>query len=101
RPDGRGLAGEDQKGRLKGVLGVVVVADDTATDAEDHRAMATDKGFKGRCVLLVDEGTEQLPIRPARPILLQHDPAKMPNHRVHLSRRHTCPPWSVVSSLYL
>jgi hypothetical protein len=57
-----------------------------ATDAEDHRAVATDQGFKGRFVLLVDEGTEQLPIRP---ILPQHGPAKMPNHRAHLSRRHT------------
>jgi hypothetical protein len=57
RPDGRRIAGEDQKGRLKGVLSVVMVADDTAANAKDHRAVTTDKGFKGRFVLLVDEGT--------------------------------------------
>jgi hypothetical protein len=86
---------------LKGVLGIVVIADDTAADAEDHQAVATHKGFKGCFVLLVDEGCQQLPIRPARRILPQHGPSKMPNHCVHLSRHHTCPPWPVVSDLYL
>jgi hypothetical protein len=60
---------------LKGVLGVVMVAEDTPANAEDHRAMATDKGFKGGFLLLVDEGTEQLPIRPACPIPQQHGSA--------------------------
>jgi hypothetical protein len=62
--------------------------------------VTTDKGFKGRFVLLLDEGRQQLPIRPVCPILPQHDPAKMPNHRVRLSRRHTSPPWPVASDLY-
>jgi hypothetical protein len=99
RPDGRRFAGEDQKGRLKGVLGIVVVVEKTAAHALDHRAVTMDQGFKGRFVLLVDEGRQQLPIRPACPILPQDGPAKMPNHRVHPSRRHTFPPWPVASDL--
>jgi hypothetical protein len=62
---------------LKSVLGVVVVADDTAADAKDHGAVATDKGLEGRLVLLFDEGRQQLPIRPVRPIGPHHDPAEM------------------------
>jgi hypothetical protein len=92
RPDGRCFACENQKGRLKGVLGIVVAVDDTAAHAEDHRAVATDEGFKGRFVLLLNKGRQQLPIPPACAILPQHRPAKMPDHRVHLRRRHTCPP---------
>jgi hypothetical protein len=100
RPDGRRFAGEDQKGRLKGVLGIVMIADDTTADAEDHWAVTTDKGFKGRFVLLVDEGRQQLPIRPPRSILPRHGPAKMPDHHVHSSLRHSCPPRPVATDLY-
>src|SRR5207237_710875 len=98
--DRRRFAGEDQKGRLEGVLGVVMIADDTTADAEDHRPVATDKGCKRRFVLLLDEGRQQLPIRPACSIVPQHGPAKMPNHPVHLSHCHTCPLWPVASDHY-
>ena len=94
------FAGEHQKGRLKGVLGVVVVADDAAADAEDHRAVTADEGFKGRFVPLLDEGGKQLTVRRPRRILPQHGPAKLPDHRVHPSRCHTSPPWSVAPSPY-
>jgi tetratricopeptide (TPR) repeat protein len=85
---------------LESILGVVVIADDTIANTQDHRAVTTDKGFKGRFVLLVDEGRQQFPIRPVRSILQQSGPAKMPNHRVHLSRRHSYPPWPVAPNLY-
>src|SRR5207248_1043024 len=90
-----------QKGGLKGVFGVVVVADDTTANAKDHRTVTTDKGCKGHFVLLVDEGRQQLSVRPLFSILPQHGLAKMPDHRVQLSRRHTCPPWPVAFDLYL
>src|SRR5262249_26258639 len=98
RPHGRCSTGQDQEGRLKGVLGVVVVDGYATTNAEDHRAMTVNKGLKCPFVLLVDEGRQQLPIRPG--ILPQHRPAKMPNHRVHLSRRHGRPPQAVALDLY-
>jgi hypothetical protein len=62
---------------LKGVLGVVMIADDTTANAENHRAVASNKGFKGRFVLLVDKGCQQLAISLARPALPQHGPAEV------------------------
>src|SRR5262249_29035990 len=100
RPDGRCFASEDKKGRLKSVLGVVVVGDNTTKDAEAHGAVTTDRAFKGRFALLLDEGPQQSPILPPSPILPQHGSAKMPKHRVYLSSRHTCPPRPVASDLY-
>src|SRR5262249_16452469 len=78
RTDGRPLAGEDQKGRLEGVLGIVMIADDPAADPEDHRAVTTDEGFKGRLVLLIKEGSQQLAIRPAHTLLPQRTPSRTP-----------------------
>jgi hypothetical protein len=69
-PDGERFAGEDQKGRLKGILGVVVIADNSPAHAEDHRAMAPSQGRKGRFVVLVDERRQQLGVRFARIVLL-------------------------------
>src|SRR5262245_43661999 len=76
-----------------------MVARDTAANAEDHGTVTKQKGFKGCFVLLVDEGHEQLPIRPVRLVLPQCGPTKMPNHRVHLSRGHSCPRWPVAFDL--
>src|SRR6516162_1548375 len=47
--------------------------------------MTMDESFKGRFVILAYEGLQQLPIRPPRRILRQHDPAKMLNDPVYLS----------------
>src|SRR5262249_1052184 len=43
---------------------------------------------------------QELGIRPVCRLLPQHRLAKMPHHRVHLSRRHACPPWPVAADLY-
>jgi hypothetical protein len=77
-----------------------MIANDTTANPEDHGAMTTDKGVKGRFIVLFDEGRQQLPIRPARRILPKHGSAKTPNHRVQLSRRHSCPPWPIASAPY-
>ncbi len=61
-------------------------------------AWMANQGFLAPTKGSVDEGTEQLPIRH---ILPQHGQAKMPDHRVHLSRRHSYPPWPAASDLYL
>jgi hypothetical protein len=78
----------------------MMVAEETAADTPDHRAVALDKRRESRFVLLLDEGCQQLPICPDCHTLLQHSPANMPDHSVDRSRRHGRPPWLVVSHLY-
>src|SRR5262249_52497676 len=65
-----------------------MVADDTPADAVDHRAVATGQSCERSVVLVIDEGSQELGIRPARRLLPQRRLAKMPHHRVHLSSRH-------------
>jgi hypothetical protein len=38
-----GLANEDEKSHLKGILGIVGIVQEPAANAEDHRPMATDQ----------------------------------------------------------
>ena len=45
---GGGPADEDEERGLEGVLGVVLVAQDRAADAEDHRPVPLDQGREGR-----------------------------------------------------
>jgi hypothetical protein len=100
RPDGRCLLGKNQKGRLKGVLGVMMVADDPVADAPDHWPVAMDKCLKSYIIFLLDKGRQQLSVRPARRTFPQNGPAKMPDHRVDRSRRHSRPPWPVAFDFY-
>ena len=58
------FAGEDQKGRLKGILCIVVIADNTPANSQDHWTVAKDERLKSRYVLPIDEGVEQLSICP-------------------------------------
>jgi hypothetical protein len=43
---------------LKGVLGIMMIADDPAADAPDHWAVALDQCLKSRFVLVLDEGRQ-------------------------------------------
>jgi hypothetical protein len=61
--DGPGLANEDKKGRLKGIFGIVPVAQDTATDGQDHGSMALHQGGKGSLVAAGQEGFQQFSVR--------------------------------------
>ena len=56
---------QDQKSGLKGVVGVVAVAENPPADAEDHRAMPFHQGFQSVVVVLVEELSQQLPIAQA------------------------------------
>jgi hypothetical protein len=84
---------------LKGVLGIMMIADDAPTNAEDHRRVTMEEGFKGRGVFLLDEGSEQLPIGPAGVVQPQDGSAKPVDHGAYLWRRHVYPPWPVASDL--
>ena len=57
-PHGAGPADEDQEGGLEGVLGVVLVAQDRAADAEDHRPVPLHQGGERRSgrIVIVPRG---------------------------------------------
>jgi rubrerythrin len=55
-----GPADEDEENGLEGVVGVVIIAENAAADAEDHRAVATEKGLEGTLVAAAVEAAEQL-----------------------------------------
>ena len=52
----RRLLNEDEEGRLKSVLGVLVAAEQTTAHAPDHRAVPPHQGDKRRMVLVADRG---------------------------------------------
>jgi hypothetical protein len=64
--NGAGLAGEDQKGRLKNVLGVLVMVEDPPADAQDRRSMPFHEGGEGGFVAAAREALEQLTVRHGR-----------------------------------
>jgi hypothetical protein len=57
-----GLAGKRQESDLESVLGVVLVAEDAAADAEDHRTVAGHQRRKGFLFAQLEEAIEQLTI---------------------------------------
>src|SRR5262249_54686399 len=77
--NGCGLASEDEKRGLEGVLGILMVGQDAAADTPDHRAMPPHKGREGGFVALVDEAAEEFPIGRSGLVLLQHNARKMLN----------------------
>jgi hypothetical protein len=65
-PDRGCLADQHQKHSLKGIRGVVGVAQELTADALNHRPMARQERLEGRLVAAVDESIENLPVRHAR-----------------------------------
>src|SRR5262245_15088392 len=82
------LPDEDEEGGLEGVFGVVVIAEDTATHAPDHRTMPMYEGCKSRFFVPADVVLQQLPIGQPRPIAQQHRPAKVRDDLADLVDRH-------------
>jgi hypothetical protein len=64
-------ANENEVSGLKCVLGVVVIAEDTATDAPSHWPVPLHQGFKGRRLSAVHEALQELPIGQFPPIRQQ------------------------------
>jgi hypothetical protein len=57
--DGAGLSSEEEKGCLKGVVGIVFIAEDAPADAANHRPMALNQGSKRMIVTVAAEALEQ------------------------------------------
>ena len=72
RHDCPGLAGEDQKSRLKSILGVLAVVQYPAAYRHDHGAVAFEQCCEGGFIAFFDEAAQKFPIRLATPVV-EHD----------------------------
>jgi hypothetical protein len=70
-PDAGGLAGEDKKRGLKGVLSVVRVARHAAANAQHHRPMPAEQRLERRLVAPGDKAFQQLPVGQTGPVARQ------------------------------
>src|SRR5262249_50889814 len=61
--DGRGLAHEDEEGRLECVFRVLGVAEDAPAQGQDHRTVPPHQGLKRVLVPVGQESLQQLVIR--------------------------------------
>jgi hypothetical protein len=75
---------------LEGVLGVMVVVENTTTDAPDHRAVPTHQSFDGRRITAPDEALQELPVGLFASGLQKGDSVNVLDDLVHL-RRHQVP----------
>ena len=97
--DGGGLLGQDEEGRLEGVLGVLGVAEDAAADGQHHRPVPAHQGREGGVVAAGDELAEQLPVREAAAVG-QRRLAEPPEHHPHATRLHARLPARGTTSIY-
>ena len=102
--DRRRPPGEDEEGRLKGVLGIVVVSEDPAADAPDHRAVALHQGFeerhpRRRATKPVQELSVRQPDERPRPEKRLYVSAVPHSHRCPSPRRPFCRPRSASKRL--
>jgi hypothetical protein len=70
--DGRRFSRQREKDRLKGVLAVLLVLQDSAANGEDHRAMISDEDFEGGSVPTLNEPLQGLFARDSS-IMSRHD----------------------------
>ena len=72
--DGSGLADEDEKSSLKRIFGIVLVVQDPATNAHDHRTVPPREGFKSHLIVPLDEPAQQLTVRRVCTVLQKQEP---------------------------
>jgi len=58
--DAAGFARQDEHGRLKSILGLMEIGQDSPAQTPDHRPMPPEQKFESRFVVLKDESVEQL-----------------------------------------
>ena len=69
-----GLANEDQKSSLQGVIGVIHIAEFAPTNGPHHGSMAMYQGREGGPVSLVDEPIDELAVGDALGMSFNHHP---------------------------
>jgi hypothetical protein len=60
--NGTGFANEDEESGLKSIFGIVWVRENATADAQDHRAMSSQDGFKGGLILSDNEALQELSV---------------------------------------
>src|SRR6516165_7631760 len=85
------LADQDEEGGLKRVFGVVVIAQETAAYAPDHRAVPPHEGRKSRPVSAADVVPQQLRIGRPSPIVERHRATEELQNLAHLAGWHLIP----------
>jgi hypothetical protein len=88
RGNGRCLANKDKEGCLERILGIVIMAEDPATDTPHHRTVALYKGRKRNLVAVVDVIPQQLSIGQRGPIPQENRPAKLLQDPMSFTGRH-------------
>src|SRR5262249_4202292 len=91
--DKRCLANKDQEGGLECVFGVVVVAQDSAAHAPDHRAVTFDQGSEGSFLPMLEVAPKELPIGQSCSLPHKHRLAKMLEDTADLAGRHQVSRW--------
>src|SRR5262249_3376485 len=88
-PQGSRLAGQDQEGRLEGVLGLVPVAENALANGEDHGPVPPQQGGEGVAVPGGQEAVQQLPVGQSA-ALQEGGAVEVPQRRVHRSLVPPC-----------
>jgi hypothetical protein len=83
---------EDEKGSLERILGIVVVTEDAAANAQHHRTMPAHERFKSRFFASANVALQQLSVAQARPIRQNGGSAKLIDDRADGSRVHVVTP---------
>ena len=98
--DGLGLTDEDQEGRLKGILGVMPIAQQPMADRQDHWPMAVEQDGKGRLFPVAAEPFQELAVAQVRRRLHFSQPAQVKQDGGQGSMGHgQLPPMSISSLL--
>jgi hypothetical protein len=90
--DTRGFAGEDQEGSLESIFGVVMVAEQTATNTPNHWAVPLHDSREGTFVPSLNEARQQFAIRYPGGAASKKAPAKLLHEFSHGAGRQWLPP---------
>jgi len=82
---------EDEEGRLKSILGVVLAAEKTPTNAPHHRGMPSHESGKGIVVFPLYEAFQEFGVRDAISIAVKGI-TKLVNEQAQLAGRHRLEP---------
>src|SRR5262249_23462959 len=88
RPDGSGLAHEDEEGGLEGVLRVMSVTKQPAAHAQHHRPVPAHQRRERFLVAPDDEAVQELTVRKTAGVAQKSGPAQTPKDAAHQTRRH-------------
>jgi hypothetical protein len=86
--DGSRLASENEKGSLKRIFGVLVMAGKPTAYTPDNRTVPAHQGGKSSLVPVPDEMIEQLPVIQASAVVAKHGCADRLNGLTQMAGRH-------------